>query len=155
MRNPGHLQPGGLAPRGGGGRGSLSSTRGTSTRWPRRSAACWPIRPERDRLAARALRRSARFSWSSSARSLLDCFEELDPRGAAGATGDESAEKSRSLGANLMTEMPYYLGRLNDGTSRLGQDVADCRGFPKTQNATSSVIFGVRVPVLTCYSYFR
>ncbi len=34
---------------------------------------------ERDRLAARALRRSARFSWSSSARSLLDCFEELDP----------------------------------------------------------------------------
>ncbi len=34
---------------------------------------------ERDRLAARALRRSARFSWSSSARSLLDCFEEIDP----------------------------------------------------------------------------
>jgi glycosyltransferase involved in cell wall biosynthesis len=34
---------------------------------------------ERDRLAARALRRSARFSWTSSARSLLDCFEELDP----------------------------------------------------------------------------
>ena len=33
----------------------------------------------RDRLAERALRRSARFSWSSSARSLLDCFEELDP----------------------------------------------------------------------------
>jgi hypothetical protein len=33
----------------------------------------------RDRLAACALRRSARFSWSTSARSLLDCFEEIDP----------------------------------------------------------------------------
>lgn len=32
----------------------------------------------RDRLAGRALERSARFTWDAAARGLLDCFEELD-----------------------------------------------------------------------------
>jgi glycosyltransferase involved in cell wall biosynthesis len=34
---------------------------------------------ERDRLAALALKRAARFSWTSAARTLLDCFEEVAP----------------------------------------------------------------------------
>ncbi|WP_435017623.1 glycosyltransferase family 4 protein [Tundrisphaera sp. TA3] len=34
---------------------------------------------ERDRLARLALARSKQFTWTSAARSLLDCFEELDP----------------------------------------------------------------------------
>jgi glycosyltransferase involved in cell wall biosynthesis len=34
---------------------------------------------ERDRLAALALERSKQFTWAAAARSLLDCFEELDP----------------------------------------------------------------------------
>ncbi|WP_435008085.1 glycosyltransferase family 4 protein [Tundrisphaera lichenicola] len=34
---------------------------------------------ERDRLARVALERSGKFTWESAARSLLDCFEELDP----------------------------------------------------------------------------
>ena len=54
----------------------------------------------RDRLAARALRRSARFSWSSSARSLLDCFEELDPgrrREAHRDCGRKAASDARTL----------------------------------------------------------
>lgn len=34
---------------------------------------------ERDRLAGLALARSKRFTWAAAARSLLDCFEELDP----------------------------------------------------------------------------
>jgi glycosyltransferase involved in cell wall biosynthesis len=37
----------------------------------------------RDRLAARALERSARFTWDAAARGLLDCFDELDPAGPA------------------------------------------------------------------------
>ena len=35
---------------------------------------------ERNRLAALALDRSRRFTWTSAARSLLDCFEEFGPR---------------------------------------------------------------------------
>jgi glycosyltransferase involved in cell wall biosynthesis len=35
----------------------------------------------RDRLADRALKRSARFTWDAAARALLDCFDELDPTG--------------------------------------------------------------------------
>ena len=34
---------------------------------------------ERDRLAALALARAARFTWASAARSLVACFEGLDP----------------------------------------------------------------------------
>ncbi len=34
---------------------------------------------ERDRLARRALRRAARFTWAEAARGLLDCFDDLDP----------------------------------------------------------------------------
>jgi glycosyltransferase involved in cell wall biosynthesis len=37
----------------------------------------------RDRLAARALERSARFTWDAAARGLLDCFDELEPTGPA------------------------------------------------------------------------
>ncbi len=37
----------------------------------------------RDRLAARALEQSARFTWDAAARGLLDCFDELDPAGPA------------------------------------------------------------------------
>ena len=36
-------------------------------------------RRERDRLAALALNRAARFSWDRSARELIACFEELAP----------------------------------------------------------------------------
>ena len=39
----------------------------------------------RDRLAAAALHRSARFDWERSASDLLRCFEELAPARAAGA----------------------------------------------------------------------
>jgi len=35
----------------------------------------------RDRLAARAIAQSDRFSWDRAARSLLDCFEEFEGRG--------------------------------------------------------------------------
>jgi glycosyltransferase involved in cell wall biosynthesis len=35
---------------------------------------------ERDRLARLALNRSRKFTWTSAARSLLECFEELGPR---------------------------------------------------------------------------
>jgi glycosyltransferase involved in cell wall biosynthesis len=35
---------------------------------------------ERDRLARRALRRAAGFTWAESARSLLACFDELEPK---------------------------------------------------------------------------
>ncbi len=36
---------------------------------------------ERDRLARLALNRARRFTWAAAARSLLECFEELDRRG--------------------------------------------------------------------------
>jgi glycosyltransferase involved in cell wall biosynthesis len=34
----------------------------------------------RDRLARQALERSRRFSWTATARALLECFDEVDPR---------------------------------------------------------------------------
>ena len=34
---------------------------------------------ERDRLARLAVNRARRFTWASSARSLLECFEEFGP----------------------------------------------------------------------------
>jgi glycosyltransferase involved in cell wall biosynthesis len=34
----------------------------------------------RDRLGAQALDRARRFSWSATARGLLACFDEFDPR---------------------------------------------------------------------------
>ena len=42
---------------------------------------------ERDRLAAMALARAARFTWASAARSLLECFDDLDPARGANAPG--------------------------------------------------------------------
>jgi glycosyltransferase involved in cell wall biosynthesis len=42
---------------------------------------------ERDRLAALALDRAARFTWALAARSLLDCFEELDPAAGSNPLG--------------------------------------------------------------------
>ena len=41
----------------------------------------------RERLGRRALRRARRFTWSATARALLDCFHEFDP----GRTWRESA----------------------------------------------------------------
>jgi glycosyltransferase involved in cell wall biosynthesis len=42
---------------------------------------------ERDRLAAIALERAKRFTWTSAARSLLECFDELDPARGAKSRG--------------------------------------------------------------------
>ena len=42
---------------------------------------------ERNHLAALAIERAARFTWASAARSLLDCFEELDPAHGSNSLG--------------------------------------------------------------------
>ena len=56
---------------------------------------------ERDRLATRALGRSARFSWSSSARSLIECFEELDPGRRVGRPASPTRRKIASMTRTL------------------------------------------------------
>ena len=55
----------------------------------------------RDQLAARALRRSALFSWSSSARSLIECFEELDPGRRIGRPAPKTRRKIASSSRTL------------------------------------------------------
>ncbi len=54
---------------------------------------------ERARLAALALQRAARFTWASAARSLLECFEELDP----GRGSSSSKESFGSLSGPRVT----------------------------------------------------
>jgi glycosyltransferase involved in cell wall biosynthesis len=43
--------------------------------------------PERARLAGLALERARRFTWASAARSLLECFEEFEPRRGSNSLG--------------------------------------------------------------------
>ena len=51
---------------------------------------------ERDRLARLALNRSRRFTWASAARSLLQCFEEFDPKPRLAPLPDSSPSLRRS-----------------------------------------------------------
>ena len=63
----------------------------------------------RDRLAAHALKRAARFNWDVAARGLLDCFDELDP------TRDSRRSGLRHLGTHA-----HPAGRTVAPTPRAG-----------------------------------
>ena len=79
----------------------------------------------RDRLAARALEQSARFTWDAAARGLLDCFDELDP---AGPARDAQAHGPRRVNANLDRSGRTVAPARGEITS-VGQTDGSARGF--------------------------